>query len=263
MKWGAWGWGCPGRARKIPASACPPPPPLSSRPRGPRAAPKLRPTQSSQRSPYLRPGRSRARGAPIRPRVAPGPGGNFPARPAPRPSLPGAGGTRTPQEPHGLSGLRLGLPLGKPSSGPRAVCGHSLGSKSRKPPPRTVSPRRRRAPTEVGGRSGGRACATAPGSGGRRDLRTGLAGGGNARALAEGSPRPPQVHPGLHPLPPTVAPSAHSPALRAPRTAQHPPPRRKFLDGAVASDTGGTIGAGQGRAAARRSPQWRRRCAAE
>lgn len=238
-----------------------PPPRRPSRPAGPRAAPKL-PTRrrpvpavpAPRTEQNLRRPDKSARG-PGTPRELPAPPG-APPRPAPA-------ATPHPAGPAQALGAQLGLRPGKLRSGPHAVCGHSLGSESPKPPPRTASPRRRLAPTEVGGGSG-RACATAPGSGGRSDLRPGLAVGVGVRAPEAVSPRPPQVHPPrLSHFP------AHSRPLRAltglarPGPAQQSPPRRQLLDGAVAGDTSGATRAGQGRVASRRSREWRRRCAAE
>lgn len=209
-KWGTWGLGLP---RPRPDKLGVPPPRRPSRPAGPRAAPKL-PTRrrpvpavpAPRTEQNLRRPDKSARG-PGTPRELPAPPG-APPRPAPA-------ATPHPAGPAQALGAQLGLRPGKLRSGPHAVCGHSLGSESPKPPPRTASPRRRLAPTEVGGGSG-RACATAPGSGGRSDLRPGLAVGVGVRAPEAVSPRPPQVHPPVSPTSlPTVAPSAHSPASRA------------------------------------------------
>lgn len=81
------------------------------------------------------------------------------------------------------------------------ICSHSLGCESPKPLPPTASPRRRLALTEVGSQSS-RACATAPGFGGRWDLRSGLAGEGGERAPFAVSLWSPQVIPTSFFLPP-------------------------------------------------------------
>ena len=217
-----------------------PPPPMPAVP-APRTERSLRRPDKSARGPGTPPELPAPPGAPPRPAPA---------------------ATPHPAGPAQALGARLGLWPGKLRSGPHAVCGHSLGSESPKPPPRTASPRRRLAPTEVGGGSG-RACATAPGSGGRSDHRPGLAVGVGARAPAAVSPRPPQVHPRLFHFPAHSRPLCALTGLARPGPARQSPPRRQLLDGAVTGDTSGTTRAGQGRAASRWSREWRRRCAAE
>ena len=117
-KWGMWGWGNPAHARTILAASrgpqtSDPPPPAPALP-APWAERSLLRRDKSARSPGT------PRELPAQPRLAP-----------PRPRTPG---TRT-----GSRGATP-IPARETAEGPRAVCGHSLGSEPPKPPPRTAFP---------------------------------------------------------------------------------------------------------------------------
>ena len=186
--------------------------------------------------------------------LAPGPRRNFPPRPYRRRRDPASPG------PARALGERPRFPPGKLRRTPRGL--RSL-TRQRVPEASATDrvPRRRLAPTEVGGRSG-RACATAPGSGGRGDLRPRLEGGGGARAPAA-IPSPPHVHPRLSHSPARSRTLGALTSLARPGPAQQSAPRPQLVDGVLAGATGGAARAGQGRAAPWRSAQCRRRCAAE
>lgn len=138
---------------------------------------------------------------------SPGTPRELPAPPLPAPPRPRFPGTRT--------GSRGATPISakETAEGPRAVCGHSLGSESLKPPPRTAFPD---ADSHLPKLAAG-AAARAP----RRRAPGGAATSDPGSRGAEAPERPQRSPPDLRCTPvspttrPAVARSAHSPGSRA------------------------------------------------